>query len=121
MHEKNLFEIVEIFIKKGILVVVEGKKDLQALCKLGFKRKNIFVLNNGKSLKENIEKIIKFSEKKKEVCILTDFDQEGKRLYRMIRCELIKIGIKVNNELRNRLLKEKVTHVEGIKNFFENL
>ncbi|MEM4641220.1 MAG: toprim domain-containing protein [Candidatus Pacearchaeota archaeon] len=118
--EKAYHTILEAIEKsKSMFIVVEGRKDLQALIDLGFKRKNIFVLNNGNSIEKNIEKIIE-SSKRNQVCILTDFDSEGKKLYRMIKRELSKNGVKVNNKLRLQLLKEKISHIEGIATFLKH-
>ena len=98
---------------KDMLVIVEGKKDALALQELEFK--NIFILNKvGKSLNEQVEKIESLASGK-EVCILTDFDKRGKSLYLRLRAELSIRKIKLDNRLRSELLKEKVSHIEGLK------
>lgn len=99
------------------IVIVEGIKDKMALNKLGFKR--IIVLNeNGKSIKEKIEEIEKIAnESKSKVCILTDFDKKGKKLYLQLKAELSVRNVKLDNHFRTILLKEKISHIEGLASF----
>lgn len=107
------------------LIVVEGKKDKLALQQLSFT--NIFVINEtGKSLYEKIEEIEALARKEKnikrkiKVCILTDFDRKGRKLYMMLKSELSKRGIKLDNTLRDILLRMHVSHIEGLNTFIEN-
>ncbi|MCX8194170.1 MAG: toprim domain-containing protein [Candidatus Pacearchaeota archaeon] len=111
----------EIDKAKEYLVVVEGPKDKAALKEIGFKK--IIVLNeNGKSLNEKIEEIEKIAnENKSKVCILTDFDRKGKKLYLQLKTELSIRKVKMNNDLRAKLLKEKISHIEGLATFFEKI
>ena len=97
------------------LVIVEGKKDEKALSELGFKR--IFVLA-GKPFYSCIEKI----EEQVlgldcRVCILTDLDKKGRKLYYLIKKELSRRNVKFDDSLRGVLIKEKVSHVEGLMSF----
>jgi len=86
--EKILHEI-DNARKNHFLAIVEGKKDAESLRKLGLTE--IFILKeNNRSLKETIEKI----PVKKKAIILTDFDSEGKKLYKIIRKEFGERGIK---------------------------
>jgi len=104
---------------KPLLIVVEGKKDKAALQQLGFQR--IFVINEtGKSLPEKIEQIQELCSKKDKVCILTDFDKKGKQMYLLLKSKFSELGIKMDNTLRSYLLKEKVSHIEGLFNFINN-
>ena len=91
---------------KGYLIIVEGKKDKSALQKLGFQK--IFVIHEtGKSLGEKIEQIQELTEKNK-VCILTDFDKKGKKMYLLLKSRLQEIGVRMDNTLRGFLLKQKI-------------
>lgn len=104
---------------KDNLIIVEGKKDKHALQQLGFQR--IFVINEtGKSLPEKIEQIQALCGKKDKVCILTDFDKKGKQMYLLLKSKFSELGIKMDNTLRGFLLKERVSHIEGLTNFMEN-
>ena len=102
---------------KNYLLVVEGKKDKAALLSLGFK--HIFILNEtGKSLYEKIEQIEAISQKNK-VCILTDFDKKGKKLYLLLKSQLAQ-KVKLDNSLRYILLKSKISHIEGLASFMKH-
>jgi len=115
MHEKFLKELDKA---QDYLIIVEGKKDKSALIKLGFQ--NIFVINEtGKSLGEKIEQIQELCGKKDKVCILTDFDKKGKKLYLLLKSKLNEIGVRMDNSLRGSLLKERISHIEGLYKYLE--
>ena len=104
---------------KDYLIIVEGKKDKFALQHLDFE--NIFVINEtGKSLPEKIEQIQQLCDKKTKVCILTDFDKKGKQLYLLLKSKLQEIGVRMDNTLRGILLKERISHIEGLANYIKN-
>lgn len=116
IDKDELIKEIEKVKNNNTLIVVEGKKDKIALEKIGFH--NIFVLNeNGKSILIRIEEIVK---RKEECVILTDFDKKGKKLYHLIKSEFISNGVKMDNRLRNMLLKAHLSHIEGISTFLNN-
>lgn len=100
--------------KTNKLIIVEGKKDKEALEKLGVK--NIVCLSGP------IYKVIEdISEKTKEVIILTDLDREGKKLYHRLKHNLQKHGVRVDNYFREFLFKETtLTQIEGIFRYFHS-
>lgn len=103
---------------KQYLIIVEGKKDKFALQHLGFKR--IFVIHQtGKSFGEKIEQIQEIVGREK-VCILTDFDKKGKKLYLLLKSKLQELGVRLDNSLRGLLLQERISHIEGIYHFMKN-
>ena len=94
----------------NILVIVEGKKDRNALNKIGIQ--NIIELNK-KPLFQIIEEI---SDSNDECIILTDLDKKGKELYGRLNSDLQRRGVKINNKLREFLFKNtKIRQIEGIK------
>jgi len=104
---------------KNYMIIVEGKKDAQSLRFLGFNK--IFIINEtGKSLYEKMEQIVNLCEKKDKVCILTDFDKKGKHLYLLLKSKLSETGVKMDNTLRGILLKERISHIEGLANFLKD-
>jgi len=108
----------EIEEAKSYLIIVEGRKDEQALKELGFN--NIFVINEtGKSLYEKIEEVEEKAGKMK-VCILTDFDKKGKKLYLLLKSELSRRKVRLDNSLRGILLKLNISHIEGLSTFIKN-
>lgn len=112
---------IEIEKAKGNLIVVEGKKDKSALQHLGFA--DIFVINEtGRSLSETIEDIEGIAaQNKNKVCILTDFDKKGKSLYMALKSKFSERGVKLDNSLRSMLLKMRISHIEGLSSFLENI
>ena len=103
---------------QAMLIVVEGEKDKNSLLELGFR--NIFIINEtGKSLYEKIEEIEGKAGKKK-ICILTDFDKKGKNLYLLLKSELSKRNVRMDNSFRGVLLKLNISHIEGLDKFIKN-
>lgn len=104
---KNMLEKIS---GNKVAVIVEGKKDKAALEKIGI-HNNIFVLNT-KPLFVVAEEI---AESYGEAAILTDLDGEGKKLYGKLNTLLQRLGVKVDNRLRNFLFKNtKLRQIEGI-------
>ena len=99
-----------------ILIIVEGKKDKEALHKL---RITNVVYYNKFPLYELVERIQK---KHNEVIILADLDKEGKRIYSRLYSELTWRGIRVKNEFREFLFKNtRLSQIEGIYNYYRRL
>ncbi len=100
-------------------IIVEGKKDKTALENLGFAY--VFKIEEtGKSLYKKIEEIeekIKEKNTPNKICILTDFDKQGKKLYSLLKKEFNKKGIKMDNSFRDKLLKLNISHIEGLPKF----
>ena len=105
--------ILELRITKAI-IIVEGKKDQRALKQL---RINSITLK--KPLYQLVEEI---AEKHTSCIILTDLDSEGRKLYRILRNNLEKYKIKVNNKFRNFLMKNTdLSQIEGLVTYMEHL
>lgn len=97
------------------IIIVEGKKDKEALKKLGIK--NIIELSK-KPLFQIIEEV---ADNEKECIILTDLDNKGKQLYGKINSGLQNLGVKVDNRFRNFLYKNtKLRQIEGIVTYMRN-
>ncbi|RME55023.1 toprim domain-containing protein [Candidatus Woesearchaeota archaeon] len=102
---------IERLKDENVLVIVEGKKDLNALKTLGLK--NVEQINGP---------LFKFVEgiKQKKVVLLTDLDKEGKKLYKIIKSQLNSRGIVVDDNLRKLLASARISHVEGLDKYVEN-
>lgn len=95
------------------LILVEGKRDIKALNRLG--------IENVHSIDKPIYLIIEnIAKRNKEVIILTDFDRTGKILYFKLKHELQRNGIKVNDKYRRYLSRCKITHIEGLFTYYKN-
>nr|MBI4156202.1 toprim domain-containing protein [Candidatus Woesearchaeota archaeon] len=102
---------IEALRNSNKLKIVEGKKDILALESFGIK--NIKQID--KPLYSFIEEI---SSNNSEVIILTDLDPQGKKLYSILRHNLQKRKVKIDNYFREYLFKNtKLTQIEGIKSY----
>jgi len=108
---KTLETWAEELKKSHKLIIVEGKKDKLALESLGIKKITTF----SNSAYYSIENI-----KAKEVVILTDLDNHGKKLYSILKHNLQKNGIKIDRKFREFLSNEKITTIESITKILEN-
>ena len=95
------------------IIIVEGKKDKNALNSLDIK--NIFVLNN-KPLYQVAEEVADLTD---EAIILTDLDNEGRKLYSILRGDLERNGVKIDKQFREFLLNNtKLVCIESIEKLF---
>lgn len=121
IKKEILFREIEKIKRRKLLLVVEGKKDKKALENIGLK--NIFVLNeSGKGLFSRIDELCEIASMNKFNCVvLTDFDKKGRKLNNTIKKIFLERGIKSNNRFRDLLLRGKLSHIEGIDSFLDNL
>ena len=114
---EQLNNLLQEIQDQNLLVIVEGKKDKQALQHLGIQ--NVITLN--KAPFQLIEELAS-QEHPSEIIILTDFDEEGKSLYGKLSRECRRNGLRVNDRLRRFLMRETpVAHIEGLATFVGNL
>lgn len=107
---EEVHKLLDEIRQKNILVVVEGLKDVRAL--------NALSITNILSLKKPLYAVVEdIAAIAKEVVLLTDLDEEGKKLYRVLSGDLQKHGVKVDNKLRELLFKTPLRHVEGLAGF----
>ncbi|MBI2667348.1 toprim domain-containing protein [Candidatus Woesearchaeota archaeon] len=96
------------------LIIVEGNKDRNSLESLGIK--NIITIN--KPIFRLVEEI---SVNNKGVIILTDLDKHGKKLYNILRHNLQRTGVKVDNKFREFLYNNtKLSNIEGLVKYMKN-
>jgi 5S rRNA maturation endonuclease (ribonuclease M5) len=92
---------------QDVPVIVEGQKDKIALEKLGFA--NIICLHG--PISQFCEDV---AQRTKRVCILTDLDREGRKLYSQIKANLERNGVRIDDSLRDKIWKTKITQIEGL-------
>ena len=90
------------------VVLVEGKRDVAALKRLGVE--NVWALK-GKGFHDVAEEL---SHRFKGVVVLTDFDQQGERICRKLTAVLKSYGLKIDSSFRSRLRDSGVKFVEEI-------
>ena len=83
---------------KDYVIIVEGKKDVVALSNLGFDK--VYAVHvTGVPLRVRIEQIAGEIGKKEKVCILTDFDKQGKKLYLYLKPICQELGMRLDSRL----------------------
>ncbi len=99
-------EFFEKLSKFDGVILVEGKKDVAALKRLGLN--NVTALNR-KPLTFFVEDL-----EARNVALLMDTDKEGKKLTKKLTTLLQDKGFKVNKKFWYSLIKLKISHVEGL-------
>ena len=123
--EERLRQILECLAEeagKGTPIVVEGKKDLEALKALNINGRIISAKSGGKSLLDTVTEIE--TSGVQEIILLLDFDRRGKEstkyLKRQFERTRIKPDISFWHKLSN-LLGREVKDIEGIVKYMETL
>lgn len=114
---KELDEIEELLTQirdSDKIVIVEGIKDRRALKEFGIE--NVITLN------KPVHQIVDRVSSEKEVVILTDLDREGRHLYSQLKKSLDRIGVKVDNRLRELLFKKtELRQIEGLAGYLRKM
>ncbi|MBI2548331.1 toprim domain-containing protein [Candidatus Woesearchaeota archaeon] len=96
-------------------IIVEGKKDMAALRSLGLT--NTIVTLNSKPLFSIVEEV---ATKYRDAIILTDLDEEGKKLYGSLHRGLNHYGVRIHNEIRHFLLRHtSLRQIEGLSTYYQ--
>jgi 5S rRNA maturation endonuclease (ribonuclease M5) len=112
--EEIIEKIKEEIEEQKIIIIVEGKKDKAALEQFGITQ---IIILNGKDIWNRLEAVAQ-EHRGKEVLILSDFDNEGKKLYGKISKDLERLGMKINKRYREFFQKRtKLSHIEGIATY----
>jgi 2,5-diamino-6-(ribosylamino)-4(3H)-pyrimidinone 5'-phosphate reductase len=123
--EEKLLQILQRLAEesaKGIPIIVEGKKDDDALRALGVEGKIISAKAGGKGFLDVVSEIEKSGAE--EIILLLDFDRRGKELTSKLRRYLEKTRIGLNaifwREIFS-LVRTEVRDVEGLVSYMETL
>jgi 5S rRNA maturation endonuclease (ribonuclease M5) len=107
---------------KEIPIIVEGKKDVEALRALAIEGKIIEAKTGGKSMLDVISEVEECGAK--EVILLLDFDRRGREWTKSLKQHLEKMQIKANivfwKKLRG-IIGREVKDVEGLTSYMETL
>jgi len=107
---------------KGTPIIVEGRKDAEALRALGIEGSIITVKTAGKSRLDVFSEIERTGAK--EVILLLDFDRRGREWMRHLREHLEKTRTKANAAFRAELFKfagRELKDIEGLVSYMETL
>ncbi|WXG45789.1 MAG: toprim domain-containing protein [Candidatus Atabeyarchaeum deiterrae] len=108
----NIFMELFSFSSEGVPILVEGRKDEDALKELGVKGRIIRIRRQRKKLFELAEELSPY----KKVVVLADFDKEGEALAREISRYLQLWGVQtiMRDKIRNAI-SWATREIEGVK------
>ncbi len=106
----------------GTPIVVEGKKDVEALRELGIRGKMLTAKGRQKSLLDLVSEIEEHQPR--EVILLLDFDRGGKGIAKRVRQMLEKEGATPNTAFWSELLSlvgRDIKDIEGLPAYLKTL
>jgi len=118
----KLLEELSLEASKGIPIIVEGAKDVQALRRLSIEGKIIPVKTGGKSFIDAVSQIENTNAH--EVILLMDFDRRGQETTKKLVVWLEKAKIKPNLDFWRKLrglVHRDLKDVEGLSSFMRTL
>jgi len=107
---------------KGTPIIVEGKKDIEALKALGIEGHIISAKTGGKTLLDVVSEVE--NHKAREVILLLDFDRRGREWTKRLKQRLEKTETRPNLEFWSQLLQlvwREVKDIEGLTTYLETL
>jgi 5S rRNA maturation endonuclease (ribonuclease M5) len=111
----------ETFIKalnnlKAYTVIVEGKRDKNALISLGLDDKKIIAINGRTPIKV-VEQVRASGKDHNHVIILTDFDEKGRQIASKLMRLFLAYKIHPNSRLRKEMMKFGRAEIEDLGSF----
>jgi 5S rRNA maturation endonuclease (ribonuclease M5) len=115
-YDEELIEQIKNLKAETRPIIVEGKKDKEALEALGVNAPIITLTGN--PMYNIVEDI---AREHKECVTLVDLDREGKQLFGKLNSGLSRLGVRVDNKFREFLLKKtKLRQIEGLVRYLDN-
>ncbi|MGZ7048813.1 MAG: toprim domain-containing protein [Methanobacterium sp.] len=121
MSFRRLSRIVEELsyrTEQGTTILIEGKKDEEALKKLGINCNIIKVSGSGLKLFEVAEKAVESSS---EVIILTDFDKKGNLLAKKLSKDIESLGSHPDLNIRRNIMNITRRYIKDIESLPKHL
>ncbi len=107
---ENIAEWIKNLSSSSAAIIVEGKNDEKALRSIG--AENTIIKLSKKPLFKIAEDTAKMHDR---VVILTDLDKKGKQYYIVLKNDLQRLGVEIDNIFREWLIRNtKISHIEGI-------
>jgi 5S rRNA maturation endonuclease (ribonuclease M5) len=103
---KSLKRVLKELEDSGAPLLVEGKRDREALERIGVKNRIFLVNMSPDSLCQRVSKVTD------EAVVLTDFDEAGQKL-----CKRVEEALHSYNVLPNTDVRRKLRHLLGVYNF----
>jgi 5S rRNA maturation endonuclease (ribonuclease M5) len=104
---------------QGAAIIVEGMRDMQALRALGISGPIILA-----SRRPALELAEDSARRYRDIIVLTDWDQKGDEMARLIDLHLRSAGIRANLDIRSRLKKlvrKEIKDVESLSLYVERM
>jgi 2,5-diamino-6-(ribosylamino)-4(3H)-pyrimidinone 5'-phosphate reductase len=124
-REERIQQVLACLIEessRGILIIVEGKNDVETLRQLGVQGEIISAKTGGRTQQDVICELEESGDK--EVIMLLDFDRRGREWTRVLKQRLEKARIKPNLTFWNDLMRfagREVKDVEGLASYIQTL
>ncbi|MBI5680128.1 MAG: hypothetical protein HZC47_04455 [Methanobacterium sp.] len=99
-------------VEQGMPILIEGKKDEEALKELGINGNIIKVSGSGLKLFEIAEMAVESSSK---VIILTDFDKKGDILAKKLSYDIQSLGSHPDLSIRKKIMKITRKYIKDIE------
>ncbi len=115
-----MLEVLRKSAGEGVPIIVEGRRDEDALRKLAVAGRVLCLKARRGSRLDFLEQLDGF----RRVIVLTDFDREGRELRAWLYRELSRLGVKADDTLWRRvklLSRADVRSVEELPSFFRAL
>ncbi|KUK00877.1 MAG: toprim domain-containing protein [Methanobacteriales archaeon] len=107
--------------EQGIPILIEGKKDEEALQELGIHGKFIKISGSSSNLSEIADSVARSSSM---VIILTDFDRKGNQLAKRLRREIESLGCYPNLQIRKRIMgmtRKYIKDIQSLPKYIQRL
>ncbi|MDF1557087.1 MAG: hypothetical protein P1P80_02730 [ANME-2 cluster archaeon] len=116
---EELIQDLRQWSDEGAAIIVEGMRDIRALRELGIT--GPIMLGTQKALLELCEEV---AREYSNVIVLTDWDNKGEKLARLMEGFLNNAGAVVNTDIRERikaLVKKRIKDIESLDTHMHNL
>jgi 5S rRNA maturation endonuclease (ribonuclease M5) len=123
--EEKILQILSALAEesaKGTPIIVEGKKDVEALRDFGIEGTVVTAKTGGKSFLDVVSEIVQMGAA--EVVLFLDFDRRGKEGIKLLKQNLERAKIKPNLRFwraLSALLGKEVQCIEGLTAYMETL
>ena len=123
--EEKIDQIIALLIEesaKGVPIIVEGKKDKEALCSLGIEGLVLTAKTGGKAFLDVVLEIERIGAR--EVILLLDFDRRGREGTKRLKQDFERIRVKPNVLLWQELaglVSRDIQCVESLNAYLANL
>lgn len=114
----SIMEELQNCAKQGIPILIEGKKDEEALRKLGINGNFMKVSGSPLKLFEIAEIAAKSSSK---IIILTDFDKKGNELAKKLSEDIQRLGSHADLEIRRKIMGITRRYIKDIESLSRHL